>query len=178
MEVKQVYKDKESRFVIVKGMLLVRELTIASLYAPNDSSASFNATFFELLTKYHSPHMIIGGDFNMVASPPLDRSAPTAHSKSFPKFLTTKLRDSQLIDRWRAHKIGTKEYTFYSHPHSSYARLDYILSTPIILANSKDASIYTCVWSDHQITSFDTKGQILVESPHLCGGGVTKSHLR
>lgn len=108
MEVRQVYTDKESRTVIINGTLLGPELTITSLYAPNDSTASFYTTFSELLTKYQSPHMIIGGDFNMVANPSLDRSAPTAHSESFPMSLSTKLCDSQLIDTWRAHNIGAK----------------------------------------------------------------------
>lgn len=63
------------------GVFLGQALTIASLYGPNDSSASFYAAFFVLLTKYQSRHMIIGGDFNMVAHLSLDRSTPTSQSK-------------------------------------------------------------------------------------------------
>lgn len=36
MEVRKVFRDKDSRYVIVKGVLNNRELTIASVYAPND----------------------------------------------------------------------------------------------------------------------------------------------
>lgn len=41
MEVKQIYKDKDSRFVMIKGVIHNREITIASVYAPNDAPASF-----------------------------------------------------------------------------------------------------------------------------------------
>lgn len=56
------------------------------------------------------------------------------------------------------------EYMFFSHPHNSYARLDYI--QPLILANSTAASIHNCVWSDHQITSFATKFIKLAPIPY------------
>lgn len=157
MEVKQVYKDKDSRYVIIKGLIHNRELTIASIYAPNDSPASFFKSFFDRLSLYHSSHMIIGGDFNMVANPNLDRSTMAPSSKSFPRSLSSGLLEHQLVDSWRAHNIGAREYTFYSHPHNSYARLDYIYTTPIILANATDASIHPCPWSDHHATAFTTK---------------------
>lgn len=56
MEVKQVFKDKDSRYVIIKGQIHNRELTIASIYAPNDSPASFFHSFFDRLSHFHSPH--------------------------------------------------------------------------------------------------------------------------
>lgn len=110
--------------------------------------------------------MIIGGDFNLVANPTLDRSSSTTASKAFPRSLTQGLVDHQLIDSWRTHNMGLKEYTFYSHPHRSYARLDYIYTTPIILANSSDATIHPCVWSDHHVTSFTTNFIGLAPTPH------------
>lgn len=94
----------------------------------------------------------------MISNPTLDRSHASSFSRAFPKSFSRKLTDFQLIDTWRTHNIGAKEFTFYSHPHHSYARLDYILSTPVILANSSSASIHNCVWSDHYIhTAFTTE---------------------
>lgn len=61
--------------------LLVYILQIKSLHP--------SLPVFELLTKYQSPHMIAGGDFNMVANPTLDLSTYTTHSKFFPKSAST-----------------------------------------------------------------------------------------
>lgn len=62
--------------------------------------------------------------------------------------------------------MGTQEYIHYSHPHDSYARLDYLYCTPIILANSYDASIHICSWSDHRIASFTTSLNDLANTPY------------
>lgn len=35
MEIQHVYKDPESRYIIIKGRLAGRDLTIANIYAPN-----------------------------------------------------------------------------------------------------------------------------------------------
>ena len=154
--VQQVYKDKDSRFVVVKGLLHNRECTIASVYAPNEAAATFFSSFFLILERFLSPHMIIGGDFNLVSTPSLDRSHVSSFSRAFPKSLSRRLTDLQLLDSWRALNVGAREFTFFSHPHRSYARLDYIFTTPVILANSSSADIHSCVWSDHHITSFST----------------------
>lgn len=133
-----------------------REVTIASIYAPNDAPASFFKSFFDRLASLESPHMIVGGDFNLVANPTLGRSSSTTAAKAFPRSLTHGLLNHQLVDTWRTHNMGCKEFTFYSHPHNSYARVDYIYTTPIILANSTGGMIHSCVWSDHHVTSFTT----------------------
>lgn len=70
-----------------------------------------------------------------------------------------------MIDSRRAHNVGIKAYTHYSFPHDCYARLDYIFCTPILLANSSNAHIHTCPWSDHQIISFDTSHIGLAPTP-------------
>lgn len=77
-------------------------------------------------------------------------------ANAFPKSLVRSLGTHQLIDTWRALNVGAREFTHYSHPHDSYARLDYIFSSLILLANSYLASIHTCPWSDHHMVSFHT----------------------
>ena len=156
LEISNVYKDADSRFIILKGNLNRRSLTIASVYAPNDSQTLFFNKFFDVLDQYISPHMIIGGDFNLAAHPALDRSRVVPSSKAFTKSINRSLSKCQLIDAWRAHNTGVKEYTHYSHPHDCYARLDYIFCTPVLLANSPSATIHPCPWSDHNMVVFET----------------------
>ena len=100
--------------------------------------------------------MIIGGDFNLAAHPALDRSRIVPSSKAFTKSINRSLNKFQLIDAWRAHNTGIKEYTHYSHPHDCYARLDYVFCTPILLANSPSTTIHPCPWSDHDMVVFET----------------------
>lgn len=99
--------------------------------------------------------MILEGDCNLAAHPSLDRSKVALTSKAFSKSIAH-LAKFLLIDSWRAHNIGVKAFTHYSHPHDCYARLDYIFSTPIPLANSLRARIHPCPWSDHDMVEFET----------------------
>lgn len=45
-DVLQIYKDLDHRFVIVRGSLQGKMVTLASVYAPNASQASFFKSFF------------------------------------------------------------------------------------------------------------------------------------
>lgn len=110
--------------------------------------------------------MIVGGDFNLAAHSALDRSRVVPSSKAFPKSLNRTLNNLQLVATWRAHNVGIKAYTFYSHPHDSFACLDYIFFPQIILANSSKADIHSCPWSDHHIVSFTTSHIGLAPTPY------------
>lgn len=84
--------------------------------------------------------MLIVGDFNLVAHSDLDRSRKGPSTNAFPKSLQYQIKMHQMLDTWRAHNVGAREYTFY--PHNSYSRLDYIYSTLVLAANSASAKIH------------------------------------
>lgn len=151
LEVQHVYKDPSSRFLIIQGSICGKAIKIANVYAPNVSQASFFASFFQVLDRYIFPHLVLGGDFNLVAHLGLDRSRVVSNANAFPKTLIHLLSSHQLIDSWWAHNVGARDYTFYSHSHDSYSRLDNIFSTPVLLANSTAANIHPCPWSDHHM---------------------------
>lgn len=143
--VKHVYKDSASRFVILQGEVQGRALTMTNVYAPNNAQSTFFKSFFQVLDRYVSTQLIVGGDFNFMRS----------------------LEMHQLIDTCRALNTGAKEYTHYSCLRDSYARLDYIFRSPILLANSALATINTCSWSDHQMVSFHTSHRTLTYDSRL-----------
>lgn len=155
MEVQQVYRDAEICYIIIKGYLLGKELIIANVYVPNDCQSTLFSSFFDTLHWYHSSHIILGGDFNSVLQPCLDRIKQTP--KTFSKSTCTHLNTMQPIGSWRALNVSAREYTFYSYPYESYSHLDYIFCTPIILSNSLDATIHPNPWSDHQINAISTQ---------------------
>lgn len=138
-----------SRFLIVQGLICCKAITIVNVFAPNDSQASFFILFFQVLDRYLSLHLLSSRDFNLVMHSVLDRSRVVSNANTFPKPLIRLLSSPQLLDSWRAHNVGAWDYTFYSHPHDSYSRLDYTYSTPVLLANSNSASMHPCSWSDH-----------------------------
>lgn len=147
-DILHVYKDPDSYLIILQGTIQGCATTMASVYAPNEAQASFFQHFFDTLDWYLSPHVIVGGDFNLTAHPALDRSRVTPSSKDFLKSVIRSLNSLQLIDTWQALNVSSRSYTFYSNPYASYACLDYIFCTPTVLANSSAAEIHVCPWSE------------------------------
>lgn len=91
LEVQQVYMDQDSRFIIIKGTLSGTELTIANVFAQNETQTTFFTQFFNTFQQYHSPHIILGGDFNSAFQPNLDRSKQNQNSKNiFTNYYTQK----------------------------------------------------------------------------------------
>lgn len=121
--------DPNGRYVVVSGLIFSVHVTLLNLYGPNYDDPSFFRKVFNLVPNLSNTHLIIGGDFNLVLDPTLDRTPahPVAH---FPNSTTTlkKLINSfDLVDVWRLNYPTDRQYTFFSNVHSSYSSIDFVL---------------------------------------------------
>lgn len=75
-----------------------------------------------------SHQLIIGGEFNLVLDPHLDRSSgrPAALSKSA-KIMHTFLKTYRITDPWSTMFPNTCYYSYFSSMHHSYSRIDFFL---------------------------------------------------
>lgn len=67
--------------------------------------------------------IIIGSDFNEVMDPILDCSSPLAHTTKAHAVLKD-MSASGLVDIWRLQNPSSRDFTFFSSPHSSFSRID------------------------------------------------------
>ncbi|CAH2221702.1 glucocorticoid modulatory element-binding 1 [Pelobates cultripes] len=65
------------------------------------------------------------------------------------KFLQSFLTRSGLVDVWRLQHPLTVDFTFFSHPHTSYSRIDMFLTSPSLIPLLHKTSIGQITWSDH-----------------------------
>uniref|UniRef100_A0AAX7SZD6 exodeoxyribonuclease III n=1 Tax=Astatotilapia calliptera TaxID=8154 RepID=A0AAX7SZD6_ASTCA len=122
----QEISDKEGRFVLVKGYLEGILITLINVYAPPGSEIKLFKKVFELIVGEAQGTLILGGDWNVRFNPSLDSSNPHAPGlNKITKNIKLILKDVGLIDVWRELNPNKKDYTFFSHPHSFYSRLDY-----------------------------------------------------
>ena len=74
----KIVADPSGGFVIVTGRLLnniyIIVYSLANIYAPNWDDEAFIKSFFSALPDVDAHNLIIGGDFNCVLNPELDRS--------------------------------------------------------------------------------------------------------
>ena len=86
-----------------------------------------NFLFFTLTC--HASELFIGGDMNLVLDPSKDRSS--SNPKTLPqaaKTLKKEIADFKLVDVWSKKHKSVREYSFYSHAHKSYSRIDLLLT--------------------------------------------------
>ncbi|MEE6521545.1 hypothetical protein FKM82_019798 [Ascaphus truei] len=66
-----------------------------------------------------------------------------------PTALGQGLRDLQLVDVWRESHPLDKNYTFYSHPHDSFSRIDYFFVSSRLVPKIAHSGIRDISWSEH-----------------------------
>lgn len=103
--------------------------------------------------------LVIGGDFNAVASGWLDRSPPRDLRPSN-SWLPDFMEAMGLVDPWRSLHPDTIQFTFHSGAHQSQSRIDYILLPPDQLMYTTAVKHFARGISDHsQIWIHLTFGQ-------------------
>lgn len=124
----KVLPDPNGRYIIVIGHLYNMPVVLANVYAPNIDDAEFFESFFSSLPDLSSHSLILGGDFNCWLDPFLDRSStkPASLSKSA-SLIQSFLSKFGVSDIWRRLHPAQREYSFFSHVHHTFTRIDYFL---------------------------------------------------
>ena len=78
----------------------------------------------------------------------LDRSTRQKINKDI-QGLNSDLEQENLIDIYRTLHPKSTEYTFFSAPHYTYAKIDHIIRSKALLSKCKTTEIITNSFSDH-----------------------------
>lgn len=143
----------------VKGRLLALRLqwgniflTVASIYAKNEHQESFLRSSLSAVMSSPDRAVLIGGDLNIVMNPDIDRSGQRSNqSGTLSADGRRWLADCGMIDVWRHLHPQTRDYTYFSAAHKSYARLDHFLASSTLLPDIRSADIQARSLSDHAL---------------------------
>ena len=145
----KVVSDEEGRYVLISGFLYGEHILLGCVYAPNVFEASFFSKLLSAITSFSINYTIIGGDFNSALNSNIDQSTP----RPTPSRKSTRLReicnDLELFDVWRVLNPRTRDFTFFSRPHQVYSRIDFFLTSRMILDRTKECTIGIQTLSDH-----------------------------
>ena len=153
----QVISDTNGRYIIVSGKLFGTPIILANVYGPNWDNPQFFSRLIAKLPDINSHHLVLGGDFNCVLDPVLDRfrAGTKINVSKSREVLLSFLNDHGLLDPWRGSNPTTRQYSFYSPVHKCYSRIDYFLVDDRFLSFVKHSKYHSIVISDHSPLQLD-----------------------
>lgn len=122
------FGDREGRYVLVKGYLDQKEVTLVNVYLPPGRDNSCIGEIFDLIVSEAYGVLICGGDWNIQMQPKLDSSNTLKKSASNARITPKKLTELGMIDIWRDFHPKEKQFTFYSASHRVHSRIDYFFT--------------------------------------------------
>ena len=145
-----VIKDREGRYVILRGTLFGKSVTFMNIYCPPGYPTAFLTKAFSEFVELSADYQYIGGDFNVHMSPLLDKCPPSDTPPSRQaKTLASICNDIDFVDAWRTLNPSSKAYTFFSNPHKCHTRLDYFFVPKRLLNSVSSCKIGSIIVSDH-----------------------------
>lgn len=141
--------DTEGRYLMITGKLEGTVVTLLNVYAPPGSGWLFYRKMFDLMTTKAQGVVICGGDFNTHLQPSLDVSNGKSETKPISRKMVDLMKELGIIDIWRELHPTTRDYTYYSAPHSVYTRIDYFFIFSRDLHKIERCNIGPITLSDH-----------------------------
>lgn len=124
-------RDTKGRILLLDVEILDTVYTVGSVYAPTQDKPQDQLAFIDelesLLDTMASDKVLLGGDFNALLNPKLDKNSQSNSSAAAVPYrarITSLLEDRLLCDLWRTRLPEARGYTFRRGAYMS--RLDYL----------------------------------------------------
>jgi exonuclease III len=137
-----IKQDKEGYYILIKGEIHQKEITIINLCAPNINAPNFIKHTLKDLKTYIDSNTVIMGDFNTPLSP-IDRSFKQKINKEILDLNHT-IDQMDLADVYRIFHPTSTQCTFFSAAHGTFSKIDHILGHKASLTKYKKMEIIPC----------------------------------
>ena len=167
--VTNVIKDKFGRYLIIQGSILRENINLVNVYGPNTDNDSFFTNFFLIVSSLPGKN-IIGGDWNCVINPVIDRSTgiDQTHHKSR-EIIQHFIKELNIVDIWRHNNPSDVIYSCHSKTFNTYSRIDYFLISAELLSNMTDCSYDSITISDHATCNIKYRHKnLMIDPPRWC----------
>ena len=101
--VRDISRDMQGRYLIIKLEIENVTYCICNIYAPNEDRPEFFGTVADEVRKMDCMYNVIGGDFNVVDNPDLDRSDNKIYNNRAWQEIKDWKESENLTDIWRLH---------------------------------------------------------------------------
>ena len=153
LKIKKIAINKEGHYIMIKGSIQEKDITIVNIYAPNIGAPQYIRQTLTDIKGAIDSNKIIVGDFNTLLTL-MDRSSKQKISKET-QILNDTLDEMDLIDIFRTFHPNAEEYSFFSSAHGTFSRIDHILGHKSNLSKFKKIEIVSNIFSDHNAMRLD-----------------------
>ena len=144
---KDIKKDKEGHYLMIKGSIQGEDVTIINIYAPNIGAPRYIQQILTDIKGDIDENTIIVGDLNTPLTS-MDRSSRQKTNKAT-EILKETIEKLDFIDIFRTLHPKKAEYTFFSSAHGTFSKIDPILGYKSNLCNFKKVEIISSIFSYH-----------------------------
>ncbi len=117
LTIEHLGSDEKGIFVFIRCKIYNNNnrLALVSIYGPNetDSAVTFLTQISKTLLEQIDCPLVVGGDFNAVVNPALDKSQSDTTANPSSKLLNKFITELNLIDLWRIQNTKSKDFTFF-----------------------------------------------------------------
>jgi exonuclease III len=117
--------NKEGHFILIKGEIHQKQITIINLCAPNVNAPNFFKHILKDLKAHIDSNPVVVGDFDTLLSP-IDMSSKQKKSTKILELKDT-INKMDLTDVYRILHPTMAQYTFFSAAHGTFSKIDHIL---------------------------------------------------
>ena len=166
VEIISQHSDVEGRLLICNVKIDETVLTICNLYAPNHDNPKFFKDVMCKIEQMSTENIIIGGDFNLVMNPEIDRyNSLTNHNKSL-EVINAGIQHLNLTDVWQDHYPEGRRYSWFrKKPEISASRIDFFLVNQGLRSMMESIDYSQVCRTDHAMVTMNLKMHDFVRGP-------------
>ena len=165
-KIKNVTRDKEGHYIMVKGSIQ-EDVTILKIYAPNIGAPQYIRQILTAIKEEINSNTIIVGDFNTSLTP-MDRSSKQKIKKET-QALNDTIVQTDLVDIYRTFHLKTAGYTCFASAHRIFSKIDHILGHKSSLSKFKNTEIISNIFSNCSVMRLEInyREKTVKEHKHL-----------
>ena len=152
LKIKNIIRDKERLYIMIKGSIQEEDITILNIYAPNIGAPQYIRQTLTDIKGETDSHTTIVRDFNIPLTPMERSSKQKIHKET--QVLNDTLDEMDLTDISRT-CLPNAEHTSFSSAHGIFSRTDLILGHKSNLSKFKKIEIRSSIFFDHNTVRLD-----------------------